>query len=481
MLKVLFAAAEAVPFVKTGGLGDVIGTLPRELKKQGVDVRVILPKHGVIPEKYKRQMVLKQTLEVAVSWRKQYCGIEELEYEGITCYFVDNQYYFGSRPAAYGHHDEAECYTYFCRAVLECLPVLDFQPDILHCHDWHTALIPVFLQAQYRLNPFYQQMKTLFTIHNLRYQGRFAKEIVPDILGLDWEYFNNGSIEYHDSVNFMKGGLIFADLISTVSRSYAEEIQYPFFGEGLDGLLRHRRKQLIGIINGIDYNEYDPAADEVLHTHYDANSPELKQKNKRSLQEKLGLPRVDIPVIGIVSRLVGPKGFDLVANILFELLGSEDIQLVVLGTGEGKYEELFRHAAWRYPDRVSANIFFDDALAHQIYAGADLFLMPSLFEPCGIGQLIAMRYGALPVVRETGGLKDTVQSFNRITGQGTGFTFDNYNAHDMLFTIRRAIRYYYDKENWLKIVRNAMAKDFSWHASAQAYLDVYQKLVNHEL
>lgn len=477
MLKILFAASEAVPFVKTGGLGDVIGTLPRELKKQGIDVRVMMPKHGVIPERFKQKMVRKQTMEVAVSWRKQYCGIEELEYEGVTYYFVDNEYYFGKRNAPYGHYDEAECYTYFCRAVLESLPQVGFQPDVLHCHDWHTGMIPVFLADQYRKDPFYQQVKTLFTIHNLRYQGRFPKEIVPEVLGLDWEYFNNGSIEYHDSVNFMKGGLVFADAISTVSRTYAQEIQYPFFGEGLDGLLRSRRDRLFGVINGIDYQEYNPQTDDKVYVNFDVNTPDLKWRNKTKLQERLGLPIAeDIPLIAIVSRLVGPKGLDLIDHTLFELLVSEEVQLVVLGTGEAKYEQLFKHAAWEYPDRVSANIFFDEMLARQIYAGADLFLMPSLFEPCGIGQLIAMRYGALPIVRETGGLKDTVLSYNKHTGEGNGFSFTNYNAHDLLYTTRRAIGYFEDKAHWRKIVQNAMSCDFSWSQSAQPYITIYREL-----
>lgn len=476
MIKVLFAAAEAVPFVKTGGLGDVAGTLPRELKKQDIDVRVILPKHGVIPEHFKREMTKKAELEVAVAWRQQYCGIEELEYQGVTYYFVDNEYYFGKRTAPYGHYDEAECYAYFARAVLECLPHIDFQPDILHCHDWHAGMIPVFLKTQYEKDPFYHGIRTMFTIHNLGYQGRFPKEIVSDVLALDWEYFNNGSIAYQDGVNFMKGGLFFSDILSTVSHTYADEIQYPFFGEGLDELLRNRKQSLFGILNGIDYNEFNPATDDKIFVNYDATNPGLKRQNKAKLQERLGLPVADVPLLGVVSRLVSAKGFDLAERVIFDLLKVEDVQVVILGTGEPKYEHMFKQAAWQYPDRVSANIYFDDTLARQIYAASDMFLMPSLFEPCGIGQLIAMRYGSLPIARETGGLKDTIRSYSRSSSEGNGFSFANYNAHDMLYTIQRAIRYYNDRPEWIKIVKNAMNCDFSWKQSAKEYVKIYQDL-----
>lgn len=476
MVKVLIAAAEAVPFVKTGGLADVIGSLPQALKRTGVDVRVMLPKHEEIPEAFKTHMIPVARLTVPLGWRQQYCGVERLEYQGVTFYFIDNEYYF-KRKGLYGHFDDAERYAYFARAVLESLPSIDFRPDIIHSHDWHTGMINVFLKAHYGHSPFYKDIKTLFTIHNLGYQGIFSNEILHDILGLDDSYLTSDKIEFYNAVNFMKAGLVYADLISTVSRTYAEEIQYPYFGEKLDGLLRARQADLTGIVNGIDYSIYDPATDEHIFANYTAKTVDAKQKNKTYLQQQVGLPvRRDVPMIAIVSRLVASKGLDLIEHILDELLAHEDIQLVVLGTGEEKYHRLFEHVAWQYPGKVSVNLHFDEKLAHKIYAGADIFLMPSLYEPCGIGQLIALRYGTLPVVRETGGLKDTVLSYNKYTGQGNGFTFANYNAHDMLYTIKRALGMFYDKPVWNQIIQNAMKSDYSWQESAKRYMELYKKL-----
>ncbi len=476
MIKVLFVASEAAPFIKTGGLADVIGSLPKELKKQGIDVRVVLPKYADIPSSFKDRMTLLATLTVPLAWRRQYCGVEMLEHDGVPFYFLDNEYYF-KRQGLYGHYDDAERFAYFCKAVLEMLPAVDFQPDIIHCHDWHTGMVSIFLQDHYSHLPFYQRLRTLFTIHNLRYQGVFSKEIVSDILGLDWKYFTADGFEFYDQVNFMKAGLAFSNLISTVSHTYAEEIQYPFFGEQLDGLLRKRRDDLTGIINGIDYEAYNPATDPHIFVNYTDRHMHLKQENKAMLQEKLGLPvRRNTPVIAIVSRLVDSKGLDLVAHVLDELIAHEDVQFVVLGTGEERYHHLFRHAAWQYPGKVSANIGFDEALARQIYAGADIFLMPSLFEPCGIGQLISLRYGALPIVRETGGLKDTIISYNKYTGSGNGFTFANYNAHDMLYTIKRALGLFCHKPVWAGIVQNAMQSDYSWKNSAEQYIALYERL-----
>lgn len=476
MVKVLFVASEAVPFVKTGGLADVIGSLPKELKKQDVDVRVVLPKYADIPAAVKEQMTLLTTLTVPLGWRQQYCGVELLEHDGVPFYFLDNEYYF-KRQGLYGHYDDAERFAYFCQAALAMLPAVEFQPDVIHCHDWHAGMVSIFLREHYRSKPFYQKMRTLFTIHNLRYQGVFPKEIISDILGIDWKYFTADGFEFHDQVNFMKAGVAFSDLISTVSHTYAEEIQYPFFGEQLDGLLRKRRDDLTGIINGIDYETYNPATDPSIFINYTDRHIHLKQENKAMLQDKLGLPvRRNTPVIAVVSRLVDSKGLDLVAHILDELIAHEDVQFVVLGTGEERYHQLFRHAAWQYPGKVSAHIGFDEALARQVYAGADIFLMPSLFEPCGIGQLIALRYGALPVVRETGGLKDTIIPYNKYTGTGNGFTFANYNAHDMLYTIKRALGLFFHKPVWAGIVQNAMQSDYSWKNSAGQYLALYERL-----
>lgn len=474
MLKVLFVAAEAVPFIKTGGLADVIGSLPKELVKEGVDARVILPKYSEIPSHYREIMEPVHTMEVPVGWRRQYCGIEKMEYQGITFYFVDNEYYF-KRKGLYGHFDDGERFAYFCRAVLEVLPHIGFAPDILHCHDWHAAAIPVMLAAHYRHA--YPELRTVLTIHNLLYQGVFAREVLGDLLSLGNDYFAEDKLEFFGSVNYMKGGLVYADRLTTVSPTYAQEIQTPYFGEKLDGLLRDRSKDLYGIVNGLDYDVYNPRIDDCIAVPYTWRSIGRKCKNKMKLQEHVGLPvRSDVPVVAIISRLVAAKGLDLVAHVIEEMLAS-DIQLIVLGTGEERYEGMFRLAAHRYPDKVSANIFFGEDLAHKIYAGADVFLMPSCFEPCGIGQLIALRYGTLPVVRETGGLKDTVQPYNEYTGEGNGFTFANYNAHDMLHTLQRALAIYPQTDIWERIVRNAMRSDYSWRQSAQQYHELYQQLV----
>ncbi|MEG6585389.1 glycogen synthase GlgA [Dendrosporobacter sp. 1207_IL3150] len=478
MLKVLFVAAEAVPFIKTGGLADVAGSLPKQLRAEGVDVRVIIPKYSGIPTQYREQMTSIHQTTVSVGWRQQYCGVEKLEYDGVPFYFIHNEDYF-KRNGLYGYDDDAERYAFFCRAVLDVLPNLDFIPDVIHCNDWHTGMVSVFLEAHYRSRQEYQNIRTMFTIHNLRYQGVFPKEIMPDLLSLGWEYFNIEGLEFYNQVSYMKGGLVFSDIITTVSSTYAEEIQYEYFGEKLDGLLRKRRADIVGIVNGIDNDLYNPATDPHIPINFDANSLDLKWENKVRLQERLGLPvKRSTPLIAIVSRLVAPKGLDLIAHIIDELIAGEDIQLVVLGTGEECFESLFQQAAWKYPNKVSANICFDEALAHQVYAASDIFLMPSQYEPCGIGQLIALRYGALPVVRETGGLKDTIMPYNKYTGEGNGFSFESYNAHDLLFTVKKALGLFYDKPIWSKIVQNAMQSDYSWRQSAQQYKAIYTSLHN---
>jgi len=486
MLKVLFIAAEAVPFAKTGGLGDVIGSLPKELKQQGVDARVMLPNYQDISEKYKKQMVFKNKFAVQVGWRQKYCGVLEFVYEGITFYFLDNEYYF-KRHGFYGYDDDAERFGFFCRAALESLANIDFIPDVLHCHDWHTGMVSAMFDAHYRQRPEYTNIKTLFTIHNLRYQGVFDKGILHDILSLDWKYFTHDGVEFNNAVNFMKAGMAYSDMISTVSRTYAQEIQDPYFGEQLDGFLRKRQNDLVGIINGIDYDVYNPATDTKIASQYDVGSLPSKAKNKLELQQQFGLTvNVNIPVISIVSRLVGPKGMDLVEGILVDMLKQMSVdtyeaQLVILGTGEARYENFFKYMAWQYPGKISASILFDDALARQIYAGSDMFLMPSLYEPCGIGQLIAMRYGTVPIVRETGGLRDTVEPYDKDMGTGNGFTFVNYNAHEMFDTINQAVALFKNKTAWNKIVKNAIQSDYSWQKSAQEYQKIYRKIVGREL
>ena len=476
MIKVLFAASEAVPFAKTGGLGEVIGTLPKELRQQGVDARVMIPKYRDIPRRFTEKMKVRAELTVPVGWRQQYCGVNYLDYHGLPIYFIDNEQYFG-RPGFYNYYDDGERFAFFCRAILEVLPELDFFPDILHCHDWQTGMVSVLFNAHYRHRPKYRDLHTVFTIHNLRYQGVFPKEILSDLLSLDWGYFTTDGVEFYDKVNFMKGGLTFSNIVSTVSETYAGEIQQPFFGEKLDGLLRKRQADLIGIPNGIDYGIYNPAEDRNIIMNYNAKTLEDKQKNKTELQKRLGLPVRDVPLVAIVSRLVDAKGMDLLGRVLNEILAVDDMQMAIMGVGEERYEHLFQLAAWLHPDKISASIFFDEKLAHWIYAGADLLLMPSLFEPCGISQLIAMRYGTIPLVRETGGLKDTVQPYNQYTGNGNGFSFTNFNAHDMMYTLRMAMAVYRENRKvWTKIMQNAMVADYSWRRSARQYQLLYGKL-----
>jgi starch synthase len=469
-MNVLFVAAECTPFIKTGGLADVIGSLPKELNRQGTPTRVMLPKYGDIPQTYRNQMRPVAQLTVSVGWRRQYCGIEELVLDGVHYYFIDNEYYF-KRPGIYGFYDEAERFAFFCRAVLESLPHLGFRPDILHGHDWHTGMVSVLLKTQYQSDPFYQNIRTVFTIHNLKYQGNFPYGILGDLLGLDDTYFTSDKLEFYGDVSFLKGGLVYSDLLTTVSKTYALEIQTPYYGERLDGLLRARRESLFGILNGLDYDEYNPETDP--HLYVPATTPNWKKQNKTALQQELGLPvREDIPVIGIVSRLVQQKGFDLIAHVIEEILRL-NLQLIVLGTGEERYENLFRYVQQRRPEKVSVKIGFNEGLARKIYAASDLFLMPSLFEPCGISQLIALRYGTVPIVRETGGLVDTVLPYNCYTGEGNGFSFRHYNAHDMLDTIHRALDAHHKHNVWLSIIENGKAFDYSWQKSASEYRKLY--------
>jgi starch synthase len=474
-MKVLFAASEAVPFAKTGGLADVIGSLPKELVKQGLDVRVMLPKYGDIPAQFTQKMETVATFTLRMGWRELYCGILKLEHEGITFYFVDHENYF-LRSGCYGYNDDAERFAFFCRAVMDSLQHIDFMPDIIHCHDWQTGMVPVLYRAHFSYQPAYAHIKTILTVHNLKYQGVFGKEQFMDYFTLGPEHFDGFALELHGGASFLKGGLLYSDIITTVSPTYAEEIQTPYFGEYLDGLLRSQSHRLHGIVNGIDYEEFDPMTDPHLEVNY-RDSLVKKQQNKLKLQEKLGLPvNKDVPLIGIVTRLVEQKGLSLVEHVIEQLMAL-NAQWVVLGTGEHRYEQLFRWAADRYPDKLSTLITFNETTARQIYASSDLFLMPSQFEPCGIGQLIAMRYRSVPIVRETGGLKDTVIAYEEETGVGTGFSFTHYNAHDLLYTVNRAVSLYSDSQAWNKILANIKKKDFSWRKSAQQYASLYNQLV----
>ncbi|AFS77673.1 glycogen synthase GlgA [Gottschalkia acidurici 9a] len=475
-MKVLIVASESVPFIKTGGLADVIGSLPKALKDKNIDVRVMLPLYKDIIFKYGEKLKYKTNKNVQLSWRSQYCGIFEMEYDGVIFYFIDNEYYF-KRDGVYGYYDDAERFAFYSKAVLDVLPILDFKPDILHCHDWHTGLVSVFLKTHYMHNDFYKNMKTLFTIHNLHYQGVFSKDILRDILDLGEENFTIETLEYSGAVNCMKGGIVFSDLISTVSKTYAKEITYPYFGEGLDGILRKREGDLRGIVNGIDEKLYDPQNDPYIYHNYNLETIENKVKNKLKLQEELSLNlNENTPIISIVSRLVDIKGMDLVIHVIEEIMNTLDVQIVILGTGDKVYEDTFKYMEYKYSGRISANIMFNNELANKVYASSDMLLMPSRLEPCGLSQLIALRYGTIPIVRETGGLNDTVKFFNKATGEGNGFTFKNFNAHDMLFTIKKAIDTYRNEDMWNKIISNAMKEDYSWDNSALEYIELYNKL-----
>jgi starch synthase len=476
-VKVLFVVSECVPFAKSGGLADVAGALPKQLRKLGIDIRVIMPKYEAIPLEFKNAMKKIAEMVVRVGWRRQYCGIEMLEHQGVVYYFIDNEYYF-KRHQLYGQYDDGERFSYFCRAVLDALPVIPFRPDIIHCHDWHTGMIPFLLREEYRQDSFYAPIRTVFTIHNLQFQGIFPREILGDLLNLSDRYFTIEHLEFYGNVSFMKGALVSADVITTVSPTYKEEIQTEYYGERLDGLLRARQRDFIGILNGIDEEIYNPKTDPFIAMKYDAQTIAKKRCNKRALQQYFGLPaKEDVPVIAMVTRLTAQKGLDLVKCVFHEIM-AENVQFILLGTGDWHFEQFFSQMAAAYPDKVKVYIGFNEPLAHQIYAGADLFLMPSLFEPCGLSQMIALRYGTIPIVRETGGLNDTVQSYNEVTGEGNGFSFTNFNAHDMLYTIRRALSFYHDKPIWEKLMREAMSRDYSWAQSAAKYNEVYEDLVN---
>lgn len=476
-MKVLFAGSEAAPFVKTGGLGDVAGSLPAVLREKGIDVRVIMPLYRFIPQEYKDKMKYIDHIYIDMSWRKQYAGVFELEYNGCIYYFVDNEFYFGGdKPYDFIHLD-CEKFIFFSKALLSLLPTLNFRPDVINCNDWHTGAVPVFLDT-FRDNPFFREIKTVMTIHNLYVQGRWDFDGIKDAMGISDYYFTSDKLEYYKDANLLKGGIVYANLISTVSETYANEITTPEYGEGLNSLLYARRNDIVGIVNGISYTEWDPSSDKLIYQNYTNKTVHKKKTaNKLKLQEELGLPvDGDKLMIGIVSRLTDQKGFELVAYKIEELCEG-GAQVVVLGTGDEKYENLFRHYAWKYPDRFSAQIYFSNEMSHKIYAACDAFLMPSRFEPCGLSQLISMRYGTLPIVRETGGLKDTVTPYNEYTGEGTGFSFANYNADEMMNTIRYAMDIYYNRRNeWNKIIDSAMIADYSWNVSADKYINMYKRV-----
>ncbi len=478
MKRILFVASESVPFIKTGGLADVVGSLPKYFDKEKYDVRVMIPKYMCMKQEWKEKLQYKTHFYMDLNWRSQYVGVLELVHEGVTFYFIDNEYYFaGMKP--YGNiYEDIEKFAFFSKAALSALPLIDFRPDIIHCHDWQTGLVPIYLDNFRYGGEYYRGIKTVMTIHNLKFQGVWDKKKVKDITGLPDYYFVPDKLEAYKDANYLKGGIVYADKVTTVSNSYAGEIQTAFYGERLDGLMRARSNALSGIVNGIDYNEYNPETDIFIPYHYTVDSfRKDKVKNKVELQKELGL-NVDpkVMMIGIVSRLTDQKGFDLIAYVMDEMC-QDAVQFVVLGTGDEKYENMFRHFAWKYNGKVSANIYYSEPMSHKIYAASDAFLMPSLFEPCGLSQLMSLRYGTLPIVRETGGLKDTVEPYNEFEKTGTGFSFSNYNAHEMMATVRYAERIYYDKKrDWNKMVERAMEKDFSWNNSAKQYENLYDSL-----
>lgn len=476
-MHILITASEAAPFLKSGGLGDVMEALPAALSEtEDTEVTVFVPFYQAIKHNSRFSFERIGELWVPLAWRQAYAGIYRLasERKNLRILFIDNESYF-LRPASYGYYDDGERFAYFSKAVLESLRVLDYYPDIIHCNDWQTALIPVFLRAHYGHLERYRAIHTMFTIHNIEYQGKVPPDFMRDVLGLDESW--RGTMTYDGCVNFMKAAIETADCVTTVSETYAQEIRYAYFSHGLDPILRRNEGKLHGIVNGIGTERFDPAADPALPMRYSAENPSGKRLCKAALQREMGLPeRPEVPIIGMVSRLVPHKGLDLIRRILEELL-SWDIQIVLLGTGDAEYEQFFAEIARRHGDRMSAQIRFDNALAQRIYAGSDLFLMPSKSEPCGLSQLIAMRYGTVPIVRETGGLRDTVPPLNPETMEGRGFTFVSYNAHDMLDAIRRAVTFFYcEKEKWNAHVAALLRGDYGWDAAVQKYLSLYRML-----
>ena len=480
MKNILFVTSEAVPFIKTGGLADVCGSLPKYIDRSRYDVRIMLPKYACMDDKFKKKLKFLSHFYVTLGWRQQYVGILESEDDGIKYYFLDNEYYFaGENP--YNHiYEDVEKFAYFSKAALDAIGYIDFAPDIIHCHDWQTGLVPVYLKTFYNKHASLQGAKTVFTIHNLKFQGRWMIEAVQDITGLPDSLFTPDKLESYGEANYLKGGVTYSDYVTTVSPSYVSDIKTREGGEGLDGLFKARQDSLFGIINGLDYTEYDPLKDTYIERRFDASGfREGKAANKKALQEELSLPiDPDCIMIGMVSRMTDQKGFDLVNYIMEELLMNARVQIVLLGTGESRYESSMKYFENKYPDKISANIGYSERLAHRIYASCDAFMMPSLFEPCGLSQLMSMRYGTIPIVRETGGLKDTVEPYNEVTAAGSGFSFANFNAHEFKNTLYYAMHIYYDnRADWDAMVERDMAKDFSWSNSAKQYEEMYDRLL----
>lgn len=476
-MKIMYVTSEAAPYIKTGGLGDVAGSLPQALAAKGHDVRVFCPLYSAIDAEVRKEFRFIKNAYVRLGWRNQYCGVFEHKAGGVTFYFIDNEYYF-ARTQAYGEYDDAERFAYYSKAVLEVLPDLDWKPDVINCNDWQTALVPVYYNLMFSARPFYEGIKTVFTIHNIQYQGRYGRELLEHVLGIDDAHFRSGFLAMDGDINMMKAAIVASSAVTTVSPTYAEEIQTPYYGYRLDSVLRLYSYKLHGILNGIDMDAFNPMTDAKLFKNYGPRTPKNKLVNKLELLKLCGLEGDEnTPVLGMVTRFVDQKGLDLVEAVLGDIL-SDDIRLIVLGKGDWRYEQMFIDAKRRFPAKLSASIMFSGDLANRIYGGADMLLMPSKFEPCGLAQMIALRYGTLPIVRETGGLKDTVQPFVDYAGTGNGFSFNSYNAHDMLHVIREACGVFrYNKAAWSKLMLQGMKDDFSWSSSADKYIEVYQSVI----
>lgn len=471
-MKILFATSEALPFAMSGGLADVSGALPKALRRRLVGCRVVMPLYGTIKQELREKMTFVGSITVPVSWRRQYCGIFEAHIDGVIYYLIDNEYYF-KRDMLYGHYDDAERFAFFSRAVLEILPYIDFKPDIIHCNDWQTAMVPIYLNEFYKADPLYSDIKSVFTIHNIQYQGKYGMELYSDLLGL--MPGRESLVEYDGCLNMMKGAIQCADKVTTVSPTYSREILEPYYSHGLDNILKQFTYKLTGIVNGIDYDVYNPEIDPMMFKNFTVDTLEDKAINKAELQKQVGLPeKANVPLIGMVGRLVKHKGLDLVKHVFEELLQA-DLQFAILGSGEYEFESFFYEMAQKYPDKVGLKIGFDATLAHRIYAGSDIFLMPSQSEPCGLAQMVALRYGTVPIVRETGGLNDTITDSG--DGEGNGFTFKNYNAHEMENAVWRALAGYADTDGWDTLRRRGMNCNNSWGASAGAYIGLYKELL----
>lgn len=478
MKKILFAASEGNPFIKTGGLADVVGALPKYLDSGKFDVRIILPKYMCISWHETQKLSRVTEFYADMPRGREYIGIEKAKVEGITYYFLDNEHYFAGDSPYNQIFQDVNKFAFFSRAVLACLPKIKFCPDIIHCHDWQAALIPVFLKEFYGNDKYYRKIKTILTIHNQKFQGRWRIDDIENCRDLPVDCRYKAMEAYHET-NFLKAGILYADRVTTVSETYAQEIQSPAGGEGLDGVMRQVSAKLSGIVNGIDNEDYDPMTDELLPASFGIKSIAGKKKNKKALQRELGLKQDNSAMlIGIVSRLTEQKGFALVNEIMEEMLNTMNVQVAILGTGEDRFQNSFRYFGWKYADRVSATIGYREDRAHKIYGGADAFLMPSQFEPCGLSQLISMRYGTIPIVRETGGLKDTVEAYNEIWQTGTGFSFANYDAGEMLMIIRYAWDVFANHpKEWRMMMKRCMKADHSWRCSAGKYEELYQELL----